>query len=102
MVYVIATVECKEGSRDAYLEVLRSNIPAVLAENGCLKYEATIDADSGIPLQGAPRQNAVTIMEAWEDLGALHQHLKTPHMAAYRERAKEFVTKLAIQVLRPV
>jgi len=27
MIYVIATVTCKEGSRDAYLEVLRGNIP---------------------------------------------------------------------------
>jgi len=102
MIYVIATVECKQGRRDAYLDVLRSNIPNVRAEQGCLKYEATLDVNSGIPVQGPLRENVITIVEAWENLDALHRHLKAPHMLAYREKAKDLVSKLSIQVLESV
>ncbi len=102
MIYVVATVECKEGCRDAYLEVLRSNVPHVRAEAGCLQYEPTLDMPSGIPMQGAVRENVVTIVEAWKDLDSLLEHFKAPHMLSYRERAKELVNRVSIQVLKPV
>ncbi len=82
MIYVIATIDLKAGRKDAYLDILRRNIPNVRAEKGCLNYEATVDVDSGIPIQDELRENAVTIVEAWESLDDLHTHLKTPHMLA--------------------
>ena len=100
MIYVIATVTCKEGMRDAYLEVLRSNVPHVKAEAGCEQYETTVDVASGIPIQGAVRDNVVTIVEAWKDLDALFAHFKAPHMLAYREKAKDLIEEVSIQVLK--
>ena len=44
----------------------------------------------------------VTVVEAWTDLDALNAHLKTPHMAEYREAAKNYVKDIRIQVLKPV
>ncbi len=58
--------------------------------------------DSGLPVQGEIRQNTVTLVEAWVNLDALHAHLKTPHMAAYREAAKDYVQDVRLQVLQPV
>jgi quinol monooxygenase YgiN len=58
--------------------------------------------DSGLPVQGEIRQNTVTLVEAWLNLDALHVHLKTPHMAAYREAAKDYVQDVRLQVLQPV
>ncbi|MEJ5377863.1 MAG: putative quinol monooxygenase [bacterium] len=101
MIYVIATVECKEGSRDSYLEVLRANVPHVKKEPGCIMYEPTVDVPSGSPMQGQIRENVVTIVEAWKDLEALTAHFQTPHMLAYREKAKPFVAGVKIQVLSP-
>jgi len=102
MIHVIATLELKPGCRDAYLSILRGNLTHVRAENGCLAYTPTVDIDAGLPVQGATRENVVTIVEAWESLDALHAHLKTPHMAAYREATQNYVTGLRVQVLQPV
>jgi len=102
MIYVIATVDCKDNCKEAYLDVLSKNVSNVKAEKGCLRYEPTLDVDSGVAMQGGVRKNVVTIVEAWEDLDALHNHFKAPHMLAYREKAKDLVNQVTIQVLKPV
>jgi quinol monooxygenase YgiN len=84
------------------IHVLNENVPKVRAEDGCLAYEPTVDVEPGLPIPVAVRENVVTIIEAWENLEALHAHLKTPHMAAYREAVKDFVRNLKLQVLQPV
>lgn len=102
MIYVTATIELNDGCKDDFLKIIKSNVPNVRAEKGCITYEPTVDIDSGIPVQGALRPDVITIVEAWDDLDALHQHLKAPHMATYREEVKDLVKQVAIQVLQPV
>ena len=102
MIQVIATIELKPDCLDEYLAVLHENVPKVKAEEGCLAYEPTVDIDSGLPAQGEIRQNTVTLVEAWVNLDALHAHLKTPHMATYREAVKDYVQNVRLQVLEPV
>ena len=46
MIYVIAGIELNEGCRDEFLEIFKGNVPKVRAENGCIKYEPTVDVDS--------------------------------------------------------
>ena len=102
MIQVIATIELKPDCLDDYLAILHKNVPNVKAEEGCLAYEPSVDVDSGLPVQGDIRQNTVTIVEAWVSLDALHAHLKTSHMAAYREAVKDYVQDVRLQVLQPV
>lgn len=102
MIHVIATIHLKPGVRDAYLAVLRANVPTVLAEDGCLGYAPTEDAPSGLPPQGGVRPDVVTIVEGWTSLDALRAHLATPHMQAYRVQAKDLVESVHLQVLQPV
>ena len=102
MIHVIATIELKPGCREEYLQVLKNNVPHVKAEDGCLAYEPTLDVDAGLPVQGALRENVVTLVEAWESVDALHAHLKTPHMARYREAVQDMVVNLTVDVLQPV
>ncbi len=102
MIQVIATIELKPDCLDEFLAILHENVPKVKAEEGCLAYEPSVDLDSGLPVQGEIRQNTVTLVEAWVNLAALHAHLKTPHMAAYREAAKDYVQDVRLQVLQPV
>jgi len=102
MIHVIATIELNQGCKDDFLEIFKDNVPNVRAEKGCINYEPTVDLDSGIPVQDEFRPDVVTIVEAWDDLDALHQHLKAPHMASYREKAKDMVKQVTIQVLQPV
>ena len=58
------------------------------------------DVDSGLPFQGELRQDVVTLVEAWTSVEALHAHLKTAHMAAYRDKVKDMVDNVTIQVLK--
>jgi quinol monooxygenase YgiN len=102
MIHVIATIRLKPGSREDYLKILGENVPKVKGEDGCLAYGPTVDVASGLPVQGPIRPDVVTIVEAWQSLEALRAHLKTPHMAAYREAVKDYVADLTIQVLQPV
>jgi len=101
MIHVIATIELKPNCREAYLTVLQDNVPNVKAEAGCLAYEPALDIDSGLAAQGAVRENVVTIVEAWESLEHLVAHLKTPHMAAYRDAVADYVENVSVQIMAP-
>lgn len=101
MIYVIATIELKKGSKAAFLDIFHRNIPNVKSEKGCITYEPTVDVDSDLPIQIGMREDVVTIVEAWEDLDALQAHLKMPHMTAYREEVKDLVNQVSLQVLEP-
>jgi quinol monooxygenase YgiN len=102
MIHVIASIQLKPGVKDQFLAIFKSNVPAVLAEKGCLAYGPTVDADSGLPPQGGVRPDTVIIVEQWESLDALRAHLATPHMASYREKVKNMTVGMGLQVLQPV
>ncbi len=92
MIYVIATIELKDAScREPFLKAFKENVPNVKAESGCIMYEPTIDFASGLSAQKRVSDSVVTIVEAWESLAHLQDHLKAPHMASYREKVKDFV-----------
>jgi len=57
--------------------------------------------EAGLPVKSEIRENVVTIVEAWENLAALHAHLKTEHMAAYRAAVADYVAGLTVRVLQP-
>jgi len=101
MIHVIATIKVKTGMREAYLGILKANVPNVLAERGCIAYAPTVDVESGIPVQVDVRSDVVTLVEAWESLADLQAHLKTPHMLAYREKVKDIVKNISLHVLTP-
>ena len=101
MIFVIATAEVKPGKREAFLAEFRKNVPNVLAEKGCIEYGPTVDAKTDIKAQIPVRENVVTIVEKWESLGALQAHLGAPHMLAYRERVKDYVVGVTLQILEP-
>lgn len=100
MIHVLAFVRVKPGQREAFLEVFKANIPEVTKEAGCRQYLPAVDIASGLPVQQVD-PHMVTIIETWESVQALQDHLKTPHMLAYREKVKDLVESLTIQVLQP-
>jgi len=102
MIQVIATIELKPGCREDFLPLLNDNVPKVKAEDGCLAYDPCVDIDSGLLSQGKISDDVVTLVEAWSSLEALQAHLKAPHMAEYREKVKDMVTNVTIQVLKPI
>jgi len=101
MIHVIATIELKPDSRDAWLAEFHNVEPLVKAENGCIEYAAGFDIATGIAVQPPTREQTAIVVEKWNDIEALKTHLAAPHMATYRERVKELVTGVTLHVLRP-
>ena len=99
MITVIASIHVKSGHTAQFLDIFKSNVPAVLAEEGCIEYYPAVDVQTGLPPQELD-ENVVTVMEKWENPDALKNHLGTPHMLAYREQVKEIVEKLTVKVLK--
>ena len=99
MITVIASIHVKLGNISQFIDIFKSNVPAVLAEEGCIEYYPTIDVKTGLPPQEL-NENVVTIIEKWETPDALKNHLGAPHMLAYREQVKEIVEKLTVKVLK--
>ena len=101
MIHVIASIEVEPGKREAFLAEFHKNIPNVLGEAGCLDYGPAVDLPTEIGAQMPIREHVVTIVEKWESLAALMDHLAAPHMAEYREKVKDLVREVSIQVLQP-
>ncbi len=99
MVTVIASISVKPGHVPAFLEIFKSNVPRVRAEAGCIEYCPTVDLPADLPPQKLDG-NVVTVVEKWDSLEALRDHLKAPHMASYRERVKDLVQGVSLKVLQ--
>lgn len=102
MVIVLAVIELQDGQREAFLREFLQVVPLVRAEAGCIEYGPAVDIETSIPAQPEPRANGVTVVEKWESLEALEQHLIAPHMLSYRKRVKDLVKNSTIHVLEPV
>lgn len=100
MLHVIATIRCKSGQRDAVLAAMRANLPNVLAEDGCLRYEPCTDVATAIPVQQRS-DDEITVVESWESLAHLQAHLQALHMQRYREQVVDLVEGASLRVVSP-
>ena len=101
MIHVFAIITAKPGLRAQVLEAFNANRPAVLAEQGCLEYQAAIDA-AGMPQsRGSLGDDTFAVIERWESTDALKAHAASPHMAAYGAKTKEMVAGRMIHILDP-
>ena len=101
MIHVIATIELNEGRRDDFLEEFHKLVPLVHAEDGCIEYGPTVDAETDISAQPPRRADVVTVVEKWASLDHLKRHLAAPHMLAYRPKVKEMVVRTTLAILAP-
>ncbi len=102
MLHVIATVTLTAGGLEAWSRAFAAVRPAVLAEDGCEAYEATIEQPGVLGAQSPLPPDTVVIVERWRDAAALQAHSRAPHMTEYRAAVKSFVRGVAIHVLSPL
>ena len=100
-VHVLAIITAKPGRRDEILAAFRTNVPAVHAEDGCIEYGATIDAECVGSLQTPFGDDTFVVVEKWESLAALKAHAAASHMAAYGAKTKDMIASRVIHVLSP-
>lgn len=101
MIHVVAIITAKPGMRAKILEHFRANVPAVLAEKGCIEYGPAVDADPALSIQTKFGPDAFVVIEKWESLDALKAHAAAPHMAAYAAKVKDMIAARVIHVLSP-
>ena len=98
MIHVLASIKVKPGKRDFLIEHLKSNIPNVIKEKGCIEYNSTIDVDYHMDNQTFD-ENMVTIIEKWKNFETLKNHMHAPHMLSYRNNVKDLVEYTSLKIL---
>lgn len=101
MIHVIAIITAKPGKREEILKHFRGNVPAVLAEKGCIEYGPAVDADPAPQMQTKFGADTFAVVEKWESMDALKAHAAAPHMAAYAARVKDMIAGRVIHILSP-
>ena len=99
MIHVVALITAKPGQRAAVLDAFHANMAAVRAEQGCIEYRPTVDAENAGRLQTKLGADAFAVIEKWESLEALQAHAASPHMAAYAAKVKDLLATRVIHVL---
>ncbi len=100
-VHVLAVITVKPGKREEILTAFRANVPAVHAEDGCIDYGATVDAEGVGSFQTPYGPDTFVVIEKWASLDALMAHAVSPHMKAYSKASKDMVADRVIHVLSP-
>ncbi len=98
MIHVLASIGVNPGKRAEFIALFKENIPAVLNETGCVEYIPTIDTNSGIDTQWKD-ENVVTIIEKWETIEALRDHLVASHMVAFQKNAADLIEDISLTIL---
>jgi quinol monooxygenase YgiN len=101
MIHVIAIITAKPGMREKILEAARANVPAVKAEDGCIEYSLTIDAEGMGSFQTKFGADTFVFVEKWRDAAALKAHAAAPHMAAYAAKVKDLLAGRVIHIMAP-
>ena len=101
-VHVIAVITAKPGRRAELLQAFQANVPNVHAEDGCIEYAATVDAEGAGDVQTRFGLDTFVVVEKWASLDALRAHAAAPHMAAYAAKTKDLIASRLIHVLSPV
>ena len=99
MIMVIASIRVKTGKMPDYLAILKTVVPEVRSEKGCIEYIPAVDLDTKMPPQIVDKE-IVTILEKWVSLDELEAHLVSAHMLDYREKVKNLIEKVTIKVLQ--
>ena len=102
MINVVAIITAKAGMRDELLSMFNANVPAVLAEKGCIEYGAAIDTEGMGSFQAQLGPDTFAVIEKWESKEALMAHAVADHMKEYSKKTKDLAADKAIHILSNV
>lgn len=101
-VHVVAALMSNPGQRADVLALFNEMMPPVLAEEGCIAYEATIDTKDRSPTQTEYGSDTFVVIEKRANLTALCAHSARLHLAAFAERTKDIMTSRTVHILSPL
>lgn len=92
MIYVIATMKLKPGTRDTVLAAAKPCIEATRKEKGCIFYDLNVS-------QTDP--DLLTFVERWESRDDLMAHAKSDHIKTWRAASSEHTASRAVEIITP-
>ncbi len=96
-VHVIAVLTARPGERDAILAAFGENLPAVLAEKGCITYVPTVDHEGSTAPHGP---DTIVVVEEWASYDDLEAHRVAPHMKTFGSRIADRLADRAVHILK--
>jgi quinol monooxygenase YgiN len=99
MIHVLAFITAKPGKRTDILQVFLKNVPAVLAEEGCISYEAVVDVPDFGAVKTPTGPDSFVVVEKWASGDALKAHAASAHMVEYVKTVAPWLEKRVIHVL---
>jgi len=102
MIHVIAKITTVPGKRADVLKAFLANVPAVLAEDGCIEYQPITDVAGAADFQTNIGSDSFMVVEKWATIETLHAHAKSEHMAAYGASVRDLIADRAVHILENV
>ena len=96
MIHVVATIELAPGTREAFLAEFHRIVPLVKAETGCLDYGPTVDVPTGIPAQGAVRDDTDPVHSLVRDAVERREVLTVEVLYTDQEGSRRFITRFTL------
>jgi quinol monooxygenase YgiN len=82
MIVVTSTFTSLPGKRERVIELARPAVEATRKEKGCIRYELFVSSEDDVTLQ---------FIEEWTDADSLRAHLRSPHLAVFKEQRADSV-----------
>lgn len=92
MIYVVATMNIRPGTKEKVLEAAKPCIEGTRKEAGCISYD--LNASLTDP-------NVLVFVERWETREHLGAHFNAPHLQAWRKASAEFVVSRTVEIITP-
>ena len=99
MINVVAVITAKQGKRSELLMAFNANCPTVHAEDGCIEYVATVDADGFGNIQTKYGEDTFVVIEKWQSKDHLMAHAASDHMKTYAQKTKDLIAERKIYIL---
>jgi quinol monooxygenase YgiN len=92
MIYVVATLALKPGSKPHILKPARACIAETRKEKGCISYDL---------LTSITDDDTMVFVERWETREDLTAHSKQPHLAVWRDASNPHLVSRIIEIVHP-
>ncbi|MBO6719986.1 MAG: antibiotic biosynthesis monooxygenase [Rhizobiaceae bacterium] len=92
MIYVVATLALKPGSKEALTGPARACIAETRKEKGCISYDL---------LASVTDDDTMVFVERWETREDLTAHSKQPHLLAWRDASNPHLVSRTIEIVHP-
>ena len=84
MIIVTAMMNVKDGKKEAFILEAKDLITSTRKEDGCINYDLLANTED---------ENALVMLEQWNDIDTLKNHMKTDHFLQFEVSIEPLLAK---------